>query len=134
MNEQMIRGFVEAEMQRLGFAYTNEDGYMVLTAGQGGKRWKMAISFGENRISCYAAYPRQIPQERRAEMLERLNDINAAARFGSYFLIATKQEYMIAYRYDIPIADIYSIAECFEHGLKNTAAAFCARWDNFAGS
>ena len=129
MTVQTIKGYLEAEMRRHAFPYTSENGYITLTAGFGGKRWKMAFSCGENRIECYAAYPWPVPRELRESLLERLNSLNAAAGFGSYFLLDTERNHLIVLRCDILIADEYSIAECIEEGLKRMSAAFCARWE-----
>ena len=129
LTETMIKGYLEAEMRRFGFSCTVESGYLLLTAGLGRRRWKMAVSCGENRITCYAAYPWMIPGERRASVLERLNDLNAASGFGSYFLLDTEQGGFAAFRCDILLTDAYSISECFEEGLRSASAAFYARWE-----
>ena len=113
-------------MDRHGFPYTVEGNYLVLTAGLGGRRWKMAFTCGEDRVICYAAYPWQAPPERRAEVLERLNRLNAAAGFGSYFLL---DRGLVVLRCDVIIADVYSIAECLESGFKHTSAGFYAHWE-----
>ena len=132
----MIKGFLESELRRKAFPYIVENGYMILTAGFGGKRWKLAVSCGENRITCYAAYPRQVPRELCASMIARLNSLNAASGFGSYFLLDTEglgllsqaPGYLIVFRCDILTADVYSIGECFADGLWRMSAAFCAQW------
>ena len=129
MTVKMIRGYLEAELRRHDFPHTEESGYLTFTAGFGGRRWKTALACGENRVSCYAAYPWLIPEERREGLLWRLNSLNAAASYGSYFLLDTEQGCMIVFRCDILIADGYSFAECLEKGFKHMAAAFCARWD-----
>ena len=129
MTVQMMRGYLEAEMRRHGFFWSEKNGYTTLTAGLGGKRWKMALSCDEDRFTCYAAYPREIPDERRSVVLEWLNKINAEAGFGSCFLLETESGSLVVLRCDIIIADEYSISECFETGLKYTSAALCARWD-----
>jgi len=129
MTVQMMRGYLEAEMRRYGFVWSVKNGYTTLTAGLGGKRWKMALTCSEDRFTCYAAYPWEISRKRRAHVLEGLNKINADASFGSCFLLETEQSCLIVFRCDVIIADEYSIAECFEHGLKYTSAALCARWE-----
>ena len=129
MTAMMIRGYLEAELRRLGFPYTLENGYMLLTAGLAGRRWKMAIACGENRVMYYAAYPRQVPRERRAACLDCLNNLNAALSFGGFFLLDTGPHCLIVFRGDVLIADEYSVAECLESGFKHTTAAFYARWE-----
>ena len=129
MNAKMINGYLESELRRYGFSYTVENGYVLMTAGLGGRRWKTVILSGENRITCYAAYPRLTPPERRISVLERLNDLNAASGFGSYFLLDTDQGCLIVFRCDILIADVYSIAECFRLCMKNMSAAIYAQWE-----
>ena len=128
LTEKMIKGYIETELRRYEFSYAAQSGYLTLTAGLGGRRWKMAISCGENRITCYSAYPWRIPGERRATVLERLNEFNAACGLGSYFLLDAEQGGLAAFRCDIPVTDIYSISECFEEGLRRMSAAFYARW------
>jgi len=129
MTKQIVEGYLKAELRRHGFQYAVENGYMVLTAGFGSKRWKMVLTCGDGCLSCYAAYPWQVPHERRERLLERLNSLNASARFGSCFLLDSEQGGMIVFRCDVIIADEYSIAECIEKGFKYATIAICARWD-----
>ena len=125
----MIKGYVKAEMHRWAFHYTEESGFITITAGFGARRWKMAISCVENMITCYAAYPRETIFENRAGVLELLNELNAATGFGSYFLLDAEKGGLIVFRCDILIADEYSIVECFAEGIKRLSAAFSARWE-----
>ena len=125
----MVEGYLKAELRRHGFLYAALNGYMVLTAGFGSKRWKMALACGDGCLSCYAAYPWQVPRWRREKLLEQLNSLNASACFGSCFLLDSEQGGMIVFRCDVIIADEYSIAECLEKGFKHTTIAICARWN-----
>ena len=129
MTVQMMQGYLEAEMRRHGFPCLVKNGYTTLTAGLGGKRWRMALACGEDRFTCYAAYPWPLPGGYRAKVLEWLNEINAGASFGSCFLLETGLSCLIVFRCDIIVADEYSIAECFENGLKYTSAALCSHWE-----
>ena len=132
MTIQMMQGYLEAEMRRHGFPCSVKNGYTTLTAGLGGKRWKMALTCGENRFTFYAAYPWQVSREHRTRVIEWLNGINAGISFGSCFLLDMEQSCLIVFRCDVIIADEYSIAECLENGLKYTSAALCARWDSLS--
>ena len=129
MTAQVIKGYLEATLRRCGFSYAEEGGYLTLTAGLGGKRWKMALSCGENRLIFYAAYPWQTAYEHRERVLEHLNALNAVSGFGSYFLLDTESGALTVFRCDVLIADEYSVIESIEKGFKYASAAVCARWE-----
>ena len=128
MTYDIVEGYLETAMHRFGFSYAWESGFMVLTAGIGSRRWKMAIKCMENRFVFYAAYPLQLPHENRARMLEHLNTMNAQSGFGAYFLLDTEQGLMIVCRCDVLIPDEYSIFECIESGLKFISAELYSKW------
>jgi len=128
MDVGVVRGYFEAAMRRLGFAFEWENGFAVLTAGVGGRRWKMALKCMEDRFVLYASYPQQVPHGRRAVVLDYLNALNAASCFGSYFLLEAGQEYLIVCRCDVLIPDEYSVFECIECGFKYISAEIYSKW------
>ena len=128
MDVGVVKGYFEAVMRRLGFAFAWENDFAVLTAGIGGRRWKMALKCMEDRFILYASYPQQVPGGRRAGVLDYLNTLNAASGFGSYFLLEAEQGYLIVCRGDVLIPDEYSIFECIECGFKFMSAEIYSKW------
>ena len=128
MDVDVVRGYFEAAMRRFGFSFMWENEFAVLTAGVGGRRWKMAILCMEDRFVLYAAYPQHVPHGGRAGMLEFLNTLNAASGFGSYFLLEAERGYLIVCRCDVLIPDEYSIFECIECGFKYASAEIYSKW------
>ena len=124
MDADTVAGWLDATMRRLGFTYAWENGFVSLTAGLGGRRWKMAVKCMEDKLAFYAAYPRQIPYQSRTRMLEFLNTLTASSDLGGWFLLKTEQGYVIVCRCDVLIPDEYSITDSIENGLKQISAKF----------
>ena len=129
MTSDVIRGYLEATLRRLGFVFVWENGLAAMTAGLGGRRWKMAILCFEDRFAFYAAYPKQVPHDGRAKMLEYLNAINAESALGGYFLLETEEGLIPVCRCDVIIPGEFSIPECIERGLKLISAEIYSKWE-----
>ena len=124
-----VKGYLNATLSRLDFAYTWENGFASITVGIGVRRWKTAILCLDDRLVLYAAYPGRISHDGKAKMLEFLNTINANSACGGYFLLEAAKGLIPVCRCDVLIPDEYSIPECIENGLKFITAEIYSKWE-----
>ena len=131
MTADKIKGYFEYVMSSLGFFYTWEKDFAVMTSGAGGVRWKTAVKCLEDGLAFYSSYPWRIKgYEERLKSIEYINKLNSESGFGCYFLLELFREagYIIVYRRGVLIPDEYSAMECIENGLKNFCSEFYSEW------
>ncbi len=119
---------IEEILDREGWSYRKTERDILLIASWGAHKWKMDLHCtDEGQVSCFAAYPWPVPENRRSSLLAGLNDLNLQQQRGCFLFSPAHGR--VLYRCGVQILDDYTSYETIKELLLTGAALTDANWN-----
>lgn len=119
---------VQEILDREGWKYERENNAILLLASFLSRKWKMVIDCeGESRVCCFSVFPWAVPENKIADILGALNELNLAQRIGCFILNTADRR--VVYRCGIRILDEYTSYDYIKYVLLSNTASVNANWE-----
>lgn len=119
---------IEEILDSEGWSYRKTERDILLIASFGAHKWKMNLHCtDEGHVSCWAAYPWPVPENRRSSLLAGLNELNLQQQRGCFLFSPAHGK--VLYRCGVQIMDDYTSYEAIRDLLLAGAALTEASWN-----
>lgn len=119
---------VQEILDNEAWSYERKDNDILLLASYRTRKWKIVINCeSESHICCYSVFPWPISEDKLAEALRALNELNLAQRTGCFMINSTDSR--VVYRCGTQILDEYTSYDYIKYVLLSSVASVTQAWD-----